>query len=402
VAGVQDMRFQELMPDVLHWLGVRRIHRLVSMSNMKYDAITGSGIEVGERVKIPDELIPADAQGGDGRQDRPPATSPTARCPTPSLAQTSRAAKDRGADSAPCAAHCCAPRTTCASAAPRAGGGPAGESPGSRSTARRAWTRRPPRGGRHARRYPDAGHSLPQPLAPLRGRRRRPQGGSRRALAGRSPPNGRARWIDLTVVSVLLDAGAGAAGATSRRASGQTVHARSEGLGVASFHAFVAGLFSSDRRRPLRWTRQACAAGRPRLAAPSRPTPGNPLVGLDGRAALLRRLGAALQAESPRCSASARAARAAVRPADRAGAHAAEVAAHDILAPAAGDAFGRSGPRQPWRACRWATAGGTARRGPTAPDRRLGAVPQAVAVAHLFAAGAVCEWAGVQVTAWTR
>jgi GTP cyclohydrolase II len=62
VAGVQDMRFQELMPDVLHWLGIRKIHRLVSMSNLKYDAITGSGIEVGERVNIPDALIPADAQ----------------------------------------------------------------------------------------------------------------------------------------------------------------------------------------------------------------------------------------------------------------------------------------------------------------------------------------------------
>ena len=62
VAGVQDMRFQELMPDVLHWLGIRRIHRLVSMSNDKYDAITGSGIAVGERVKIPDELVPADAK----------------------------------------------------------------------------------------------------------------------------------------------------------------------------------------------------------------------------------------------------------------------------------------------------------------------------------------------------
>jgi GTP cyclohydrolase II len=62
VAGVQDMRFQELMPDVLHWLGIRKIHRLVSMSNMKYDAITGSGIEVGERVNIPDDLIPLDAR----------------------------------------------------------------------------------------------------------------------------------------------------------------------------------------------------------------------------------------------------------------------------------------------------------------------------------------------------
>lgn len=62
VAGVQDMRFQELMPDVLHWLGVKKIHRLVSMSNMKYDAITGSGIEVGVRVDIPEDLIPADAR----------------------------------------------------------------------------------------------------------------------------------------------------------------------------------------------------------------------------------------------------------------------------------------------------------------------------------------------------
>src|SRR5690348_2372194 len=62
VAGVQDMRFQELMPDVLHWLGVKKIHRLVSMSNMKYDAIVRAGIAVGERVKLPDALVPADAR----------------------------------------------------------------------------------------------------------------------------------------------------------------------------------------------------------------------------------------------------------------------------------------------------------------------------------------------------
>ncbi|HEY9599862.1 MAG TPA: hypothetical protein V6D33_19545, partial [Cyanophyceae cyanobacterium] len=61
VAGVQDMRFQELMPDVLHWLGITRIDRLVSMSDMKYNAIVNSGIEVIQRVAIPDELIPADA-----------------------------------------------------------------------------------------------------------------------------------------------------------------------------------------------------------------------------------------------------------------------------------------------------------------------------------------------------
>jgi GTP cyclohydrolase II len=46
----------------LHWLGVTKIDNLVSMSNMKYDAITNSGIEVVERIAIPPELVPADAQ----------------------------------------------------------------------------------------------------------------------------------------------------------------------------------------------------------------------------------------------------------------------------------------------------------------------------------------------------
>src|SRR5262249_27503246 len=54
VAGVQDMRFQELMPDVFHWLGVNRIDRWVSMSNMKRDALTAQGIEVAEQVPIPE------------------------------------------------------------------------------------------------------------------------------------------------------------------------------------------------------------------------------------------------------------------------------------------------------------------------------------------------------------
>jgi GTP cyclohydrolase II len=62
VAGVQDMRFQELMPDVFHWLGIRRIDRWASMSNMKHGALTEQGIEVVERVAIPDELIPQDAR----------------------------------------------------------------------------------------------------------------------------------------------------------------------------------------------------------------------------------------------------------------------------------------------------------------------------------------------------
>ncbi len=61
VAGVQDMRFQELMPDVLHWLGITKIDRFVSMSNMKHEAVVRSGIRIIERISIPNELIPADA-----------------------------------------------------------------------------------------------------------------------------------------------------------------------------------------------------------------------------------------------------------------------------------------------------------------------------------------------------
>jgi GTP cyclohydrolase II len=61
VAGVPDMRFQELMPDVFHWLGISRIDRWVSMSKEKRDALEREGIKVVEQVAIPDHLVPADA-----------------------------------------------------------------------------------------------------------------------------------------------------------------------------------------------------------------------------------------------------------------------------------------------------------------------------------------------------
>lgn len=32
MAGVKDMRFQALMPDILHWLGITKIDRMLSMS----------------------------------------------------------------------------------------------------------------------------------------------------------------------------------------------------------------------------------------------------------------------------------------------------------------------------------------------------------------------------------
>ena len=62
IAGVKDMRFQDLMPDVFHWLGITKIHRWISMSDMKFDAMDKQGIKIMQRIPIPDHMIPADAQ----------------------------------------------------------------------------------------------------------------------------------------------------------------------------------------------------------------------------------------------------------------------------------------------------------------------------------------------------
>ena len=97
--------------------------------------------------------------------------------------------------------------------------------------------------------------------------------------------------IDLALVSVLLDAGSGPDWRYSDARTGQT-YSRSEGLGVASFNAFTTGLFSSKPTQPC----QADAAGLQALTARQlgdafQVGKDNPLVGLEGRAALLRRLG---------------------------------------------------------------------------------------------------------------
>jgi len=116
-------------------------------------------------------------------------------------------------------------------------------------------------------------------------------------LAGRSAiATARAR-IDLALVSVLLDAGAGPDWRYREAESGQSF-GRSEGLGVASFRAFLAGRFSSDPGDPCRVDAAALlkldAAA---LADIFQVRADNPLVGLDGRAALMNRLGEALRAQ---------------------------------------------------------------------------------------------------------
>lgn len=138
--------------------------------------------------------------------------------------------------------------------------------------------------------------------------------------------------IDLAVVAVLLDAGAGGAWRYTDADSG-FVAGRSEGLGIASLRAFQAGLFSSDPKAPLRVDAQGLSAlDVPALAAAFQVRADNPLVGLEGRVGLLKRLGDAMRKQPDWFGASARpgALFDALMPVDSRGS-ARRIEAHDIL-----------------------------------------------------------------------
>ena len=118
-----------------------------------------------------------------------------------------------------------------------------------------------------------------------------------RQLEGATAPERARTYIDLAVVSVLLDAGAGADWKYTEATDHQSF-SRSEGLGVARFHAFSSGLFSSDKDQPLRVDAKALRGlAADHLAAAFQVGPQNPLVGLDGRVVLLRRLGETMAAQ---------------------------------------------------------------------------------------------------------
>ena len=100
------------------------------------------------------------------------------------------------------------------------------------------------------------------------------------------------RRIDLAVVSVLLDAGAGGLWSYRESATGKTFM-RSEGLAVASFNMFANGAFSRDSKNdPLRVDAERLARVTPNEIAMGFQVRGhNSLLGLEGRAELLRKLG---------------------------------------------------------------------------------------------------------------
>jgi hypothetical protein len=97
--------------------------------------------------------------------------------------------------------------------------------------------------------------------------------------------------FDLAIVSVLLDAGAGAAWRYRDRVTGDSI-GRSEGLAIASLDMFTSGVFSGDARAPFRVDANVLAQlPLAALTSAFQVSDANPLLGLEGRTDLLRRLG---------------------------------------------------------------------------------------------------------------
>lgn len=100
--------------------------------------------------------------------------------------------------------------------------------------------------------------------------------------------------LDLVITSVLLDAGAGATWTYKETSTGQTF-SRSEGLGVASFHMFLAGALAADRKS-LRADKDGLkTVSTNDLNRFFQVSPENPLVGVEGRKQLLNNLAGALE-----------------------------------------------------------------------------------------------------------
>ncbi|KAI0080486.1 DUF1688-domain-containing protein [Panus rudis PR-1116 ss-1] len=106
------------------------------------------------------------------------------------------------------------------------------------------------------------------------------------------------RLIDLFLVSVLLDAGAGNTWSYHEAQSGQKF-ARSEGLGVASINMFEEGFFSGDSSKPHQVDAEGLArVTAERTASAMQVSDANPMVGIEGRASLLQNLSKALKANA--------------------------------------------------------------------------------------------------------
>lgn len=100
--------------------------------------------------------------------------------------------------------------------------------------------------------------------------------------------------LDLVITSVLLDAGAGPSWSFDEE--GKSFN-RSEGLGVASWHMFMDGAFSTDSSKRVDATKLMNISGKD-IEKAFQVTSSNPLVGVEGRAGLLASLGKCINSKS--------------------------------------------------------------------------------------------------------
>ena len=102
------------------------------------------------------------------------------------------------------------------------------------------------------------------------------------------------RLLDLFLVSVLLDAGAGTAWSYKSSEGGRSFR-RSEGLAIASLEMFTAGAFSSNATQPYQVDGEGLRKlTLERMATGLQVSAENPIAGLEGRANLLIKLADAL------------------------------------------------------------------------------------------------------------
>ncbi|KAK1992534.1 DUF1688-domain-containing protein [Colletotrichum falcatum] len=102
------------------------------------------------------------------------------------------------------------------------------------------------------------------------------------------------RMIDLFLVSVLLDAGAGTKWSYKSTENGR-VYRRSEGIAVASLEMFKTGIFSSDSKNKFQVDKDGLRnLTVEKVAAGLQSQPGNEMAGIEGRTQLLQRLADAL------------------------------------------------------------------------------------------------------------
>eukprot|EP00456_Euglypha_rotunda_P036759 TRINITY_DN2822_c0_g1_i19.p1 TRINITY_DN2822_c0_g1~~TRINITY_DN2822_c0_g1_i19.p1 ORF type:complete len:660 (+),score=102.21 TRINITY_DN2822_c0_g1_i19:449-2428(+) len=273
IAGIRDARFQDLMPDALLWLGITRIHWLLSMSSEKYDAIVDAGIEVMQRVPLPDMYVPDGAQ-----------VEITAKVSSGYHAETIN---------------------------PEQIIGTLRDLESVRLRTRRVYELAKENKTIHfeldEKKIPECANyvikiieeNYPKGDIPYHSRWRHFDSKTVANVSSKWPctPKERAkRLLDLVTVSVLLDAGAGSWKFVDQRGH---VLERSEGLAAASLNMFSNGLFSSDVAIPHRVNSHGLKTlTLDQFRQGFQVSEQNPLIGLKDRFQLLKRLGKALESNS--------------------------------------------------------------------------------------------------------